>query len=445
MVYLRQMFQALRRTTTRDTRTGDAGVTRLELPKAKLPERRDGIGAETRSHGDSLKGKLHLLISENGAGQLITENTAANVAAVSACVRLLSDMVAMLPIKLFKTTPKGSEEVRDHPAARVMATPGDLHTSFELRSLMETGKGYGGNGYARVYRAADGSPQELEWLKPCDVEPERIKGNRFVNYKINGITTALTRYDIIHVRCFSQDGIKGMSPIAHLRNAIGTSLAQSNAAGSLMKNGTAFPGYLTSPDSITKEKLDDARAEWQAKYTTAANKGTIPMLWGGWEFRQTNGMSMVDAQFVESRRFELQEIARWYGIPSFLIGDSTASTTWGSGITEQKLGFLTFCLEPHLEGWEQSLDYTLLTPDERAAGYYFKFNRRALLQAAPEAQANFLQTMRSIGVYSINDCRSYLDENELDDETIGGDYTRPLNNTGGATPATKAEPALTAP
>jgi HK97 family phage portal protein len=123
-----------------------------------------------------------------------------------------------------------------------------------------------------------------------------------------------------------------------------------------------------------------------------------------------------------------------------MIGDSTASTSWGTGIAEQKLGFLTFSLEPHLKGWEQSLDYTLLTVNEREAGYYFKFNRRALLQAAPAAQAAFLQSMRSIGVYSINDCRSYLDENELDDATIGDDYTRPLNNTGGVSPTQTAAP-----
>ena len=407
-----------------------------------LPIRRDQAAqAEHRSHADTLNGKLQLIISEaNGAGQIVNEHTAANVAAVSACVRLFADMVAMLPIKLYKTTDKGSEEVTAHPAARVMSTPGDLHTSFELRSLMETGKGYGGNGYARVYRSASGNPGELEWLKPCDVLSERLKGNRFINYKISGVGGSFTRYDIIHVRWLSQDGICGMSPIRQLRNAIGTSLSQSNAAGNLVRNGTVFPGYLTSPATLTKDQLADARSEWESNYVSGNNKGRMPILWGDWQFKQTNGMSMVDAQFIESRRFELQEIARWYGIPSFMIGDSTASTSWGTGIAEQKLGFLTFSLEPHLKGWEQSLDYTLLTVNEREAGYYFKFNRRALLQAAPAAQAAFLQSMRSIGVYSINDCRSYLDENELDDATIGDDYTRPLNNTGGVSPTQTAAP-----
>lgn len=421
----------------------DLRVVSEPIPIGKsLPIRRDQAAqAEKRSHADTLNGKLQLIISEaNGAGQIVNEHTAANVAAVSACVRLFADMVAMLPIKLYKTTPKGSEEVTAHPAARVMSTPGDLHTSFELRSLMETGKGYGGNGYARVYRSASGNPGELEWLKPCDVLPERLKGNRFINYKISGVGGSFTRYDIIHVRWLSQDGICGMSPIRQLRNAIGTSLSQSNAAGNLVRNGTVFPGYLTSPATLTKDQLADARSEWESNYVSGNNKGRMPILWGDWQFKQTNGMSMVDAQFIESRRFELQEIARWYGIPSFMIGDSTASTSWGTGIAEQKLGFLTFSLEPHLKGWEQSLDYTLLTVNEREAGYYFKFNRRALLQAAPAAQAAFLQSMRSIGVYSINDCRSYLDENELDDAAIGDDYTRPLNNTGGVSPTQTAAP-----
>jgi len=135
-------------------------------------------------------------------------------------------------------------------------------------------------------------------------------------------------------------------------------------------------------------------------------------------------MSMVDAQFLESRRFELQEIARIYQIPAFLIGDTTSSTTWGSGIEQQTLGFLNFCLDPHLVAWEQALGITLLSDEELRGGYYFKFDRDELANVALEARANFYQTMRNIGVYSVNDVRAKLNEPLLED---GDDYTQPFN------------------
>jgi HK97 family phage portal protein len=438
------MFQARRRQPKSAIRTDSEQVTRLEVPKFLIPERRaNAAPVETRS-ADTLQGKLSLILSQdNGAGVTITENTAANVAAVTACVGLLSDMIALLPCKLYRKSTAGREEVTDHPSARVMQSPGDLHTSFELRQLMETGKGFGGNGYARVHRAGDGDPQELEWLKPCDVNPQRRAGHRHITYQIQGERNPLTRYDVLHVRGFTMDGVKGCSPIHLLRNAIGTSYAQSQAAGNLIRNGTVFPGYLTSPASLTKTQIEDARSEWEKTLVHGNNKGKMPILWGDWDFKQTNGMTMVDAQFLESRRFELQEIARLYRIPSFLIGDTTASTTWGSGIEQQNLGFLSYSLNPHLVAWEQSLDYTLLTEIEKREGYYFKFNRAALMQVALQAQAEFFTKMRGIGVLNVNEIRNLMELNDLENAEIGEDYTLPLNNTGGA--QSSATPTETTP
>jgi HK97 family phage portal protein len=397
-----------------------------------LPNRRDQ--AETRAHPDSLTGKLSLILDQsNGAGVTVTEKTASSVSAVTACVGLLADMIGSLPIKLYRKTPAGREEVPDHPAAFVVDSPGDMHTSFELRQLMETGKGFNGNGYARVHRAGDGTPMELEWLCPHNVEPQKVANQRMLLFQVEGVRQPLTRYDVLYVRnSLSLDGVKGCSPIHLLRNPIGTSIAQSQAAGNLVKNGTNFPGVLTSPQEMKADQIKDAREEWEKSYVNGNNKGKTPILWGDWKYQQTNGMTMTDAQFLESRRFEIQEIARAFRIPSFLIGDSTASTTWGSGIEQQNLGFLSYSLNPHLIAWEQSLNYTLLTTPERRAGLYFKFSRAALMQVALAAQAEFYSKMRSIGVMNINEIRNLMEMNDLDNDAIGEDYTLPLNNTGGA-------------
>jgi HK97 family phage portal protein len=347
-------------------------------------------------------------------------------------------MIAKLPIYLYQDTPEGPIEISDHPAFSVVSKmPSDLHTPFELRQLMETGKGLGGNGYARVFRDGSGDPISLQWLEPCYVSPRLVKrpnGERFVAYYVEGETMPLTRYDILHVRGFSKDGVCGLSPIRLLRESIGTALAQTEAAGRLMRDGTQFPGFLVAQQSLKADVLADARDEFQRNYGGPQNAGKVPVLNGNFDFKQTNGMSMVDAQFIESRRFELQEIARLYRIPAFMVGDTTASTTWGSGIEQQTLGFLNFSLDPHLVSWEQSLGHTLLTTEEMRKGYYFRFDRDQLANVALEARANFFQTMRNIGVFSPNDIRAKLEEPLISAEEGGDSYGMPLASNAGAAP-----------
>ena len=133
-----------------------------------------------------------------------------------------------------------------------------MHTSFELRQLMETGKGLGGNGYARVYRDAFGDPRSIQWLAPCDVEPRLLQrggSEKMVVYHVQGEKEPLTRYDIIHVRGFSRDGYTGLSPIRLLRDSIGTALTQTAAAGKLMKNGAKFPGVLGTDQTLKLDQL----------------------------------------------------------------------------------------------------------------------------------------------------------------------------------------------
>ncbi|GAA5124639.1 phage portal protein [Luteolibacter yonseiensis] len=414
-----------------------APLQQREFPNRRnIPEKRSSVTEVV----DLKSGRYaEIFGTASAAGVPVNESTALGVSAVTACVDLLSGMIAKLPIFLYRDTPQGPEEVTNHPAIRLIGSyPSDLQTSFELRQLMEIGKGLGGNGYARVFRDAFGDPYSIQWLEPCKVSPqlvERSNGERLVVYQVDGKT--LTRYDIIHVRGFSRDGVNGISPIRMLRESIGNALSQTKKAGDLMRNGTQFPGFLVTPQSISPDKLKDARDEWDKNYR-GGNTGRIPMIHGGWDFKATNGMSMADAQFLDSRRFELQEIARLYRIPSFLIGDSTSSTTWGSGIEQQTLGFLNFSLDPHLVAWEQSLGITLLTTEEQKAGFYFRFDRDQLANVALQAKAAFYQTMRNIGVYSANDIRRKMDEPVISAADGGDDYGRPFNASGG-TPQEKPE------
>jgi len=142
------------------------------------------------------------------------------------------------------------------------------------------------------------------------------------------------------------------------------------------------------------------------------------------------------------RRFELQEIARFYGVPTSLIGDTTNATSFGSGIEQMTLGFLNFCLDPHLKAWEQSLAMTLLTTAEQRGGYYFRFDRDELANVALEARAAFFETMRMTGVYSVNDIRAKMDEPLLTDEQGGNNYSLPFNNQGGVKSPAEPQPTI---
>jgi len=425
-----------------DSRTsgGDQALPTVKLqPIGKnLPEKRSSY----EQVGDLLGGRIvQILGNPSASGANVNENNSLTVAAVTACVSLIADMVAKLPIYLYRPTRNGPEEVKNHPAIQLVGgIPSDLHTSFELRQLMETGKGLGGNGYARVWRDSSFRPRSIEWLAPCDVEPKMVKrasGEKFVAYEVSGVKEVLNRSDIVHVRQLSKDGVRGLSPITLLRDSIGTAMTQTEAAGKLMQNGARFPGFLTTQSVLSQDKIDDAREQWEAKYSGAANAGRIPILNGIFDFKQTNGMSMADAQFIESRRFELQEIARIYRIPPFMIGDSTASN-WGTGIEQQTLGFLNFCLDPHLRGWEQSLAFTLLTVAEQKEGYYFQFDRDELANVALEARANFYKAMREMKVLSANDVRAELGYQNIPEDQGGDDYENPAINYGNQT---EPEPA----
>lgn len=400
------------------------------------------LRAEKRGFFSTERAYNELLGVATKSGATVNDRTAQGVPAVVACVGVLADMVALLPCKLYRRNDDGSAvEVTNHPAARIVnTTPNQTNTAFELRQLMQSGVGFGGNGYARVYRDAYFEPVELEWLKPSDVQLEYLKAKRFTAYHINGQREPLNRSDIIHVRGLSSNGITGISPVAAMRETIGLQITQREHSASTFKNGARFGGFLRAPQNLDKDKLEATRREWDSKQAGAANAGKNPILGAGWEYVSVNGMTMADAEFLDSRKFERAEIAMWYRVPGVIIGDNEKSTSWGTGIEQINLGFLNYCLNPWLVNWEQSLSFTLLTVEEQAAGYYFSFNRRALLQVALEAQANFLKTMREIGAYSVNDVRRRVGDNPIPD-AIGDNYELGFNSSGKASaPTAKTQP-----
>lgn len=375
--------------------------------------------------------------STTSSGARVGESTAMGLPVVQACVGIMADMVGLLPCKLYRKTDSGREEMADHPAnVLISGTPNGHHTAFEFRRFVHTGVGMGGNGYARVYRDGFYEPVRIEPLLPCDVKPEQLSDKRIV-YRVQGERALLTRADIIHVPGLSTDGVMGISPIRTLRESMGLALTMQEQAGRMFKNGAQFGGYIEAPQGTKPETLQAMSDQWERRHAGAHNAGKTPWLLNGTKYTAVQGMTMQDAEFLSSRRFQIEEIARAYRVPLFLLNSTDKSTTWGSGLEQMNQGFLQYSLNPWLVCWEQALGITLLTASELSDGYYFKFNRGALLQATLEAQANFFQAMRNIAVYSPNDIRRKLDENDIE----GGDsYDLPFNGQGGVAAKPDSQP-----
>jgi len=395
--------------------------------------------AQTRSFGAGTFAEL--LGARSSGGVAVTPGTALGLPAVASCVRLISEMVARLPIALCRQSEAGPQDCRAHPAHQVVNFPSELHHSFGFRRLVMTGVLLGGNGYARVHRDAQGEPQELEWLSPQRVKVERLTGKRFLSYRIEGEGGLFTSRDILHLRGLSTDGVRGLSPITLLRESIGTSLSLRERASGLLDRSAQFNGVVKMPPEATPEQVAQMREFWTRGHQGRGTEGIVPILQGA-EFQAIGGMSAVDAEFLENRVFELQEIARLYGVPAFLIGD-TAATTWGSGIEQLNLGFIHYCLDPWLINFEQALGATLLTRAELKSGYFFKFDREELGTQTLPSQSAFITSMRHAGVFSANDAREWLGYRRKDSAGMDDYQTIPVG--GGPVAPSEDNPAAQAP
>ncbi len=410
--------------TAHDLLSEDEARTKRAVGSAALEKRNRPFAVSEPT------GLIDFLGAKSVAGANVSEATALTESAVNACVGILADMIGTLPVKLYQKTADGREEAVEHPASELITvSPNGHHTPFEFRRSLQVGCGLGGNGYALVKRDANFRPIAINRIAPSKVHVKTLPDGSPV-YQVEGIDRLLTRKDVLHVCGLGTDGLTGLSPIRMLREDIGLALTQREEAGRIYSNGARFPGILVSPAAVNGEKLKEVREAWDARHAGTFNSGRTPVLHGGWDYKSAEGMTLADAEFLASRAFSVETIARYYRIPLHLLQSTQKTTSWGTGLEQMNQATLTFTVNPWLVNWEQSLGMTLLTAAEQRAGLYFKFNRNALLQATTEARANYYRVMRDIGALSINDVRRREEENDLPDN-IGDNYMQPFNGSGG--------------
>jgi HK97 family phage portal protein len=368
------------------------------------------------------------------SGIAVGPDNARGNAAVYAAVDLRSSQLAQLPLKLYRRSGTQREEVTDRAAARVIRRPCGAQTSFLWRAWGSACVDMRGNYFGRVLRDQFFEPRAIIPIPPAEHPQPYITDSGDVVFRYRGEN--LTRAEILHIPALdTSDGLCGVSPISRLRDTVGMALATQQQAARFMANDATPPIALKSPGKLDETQMNNLRSQWVARQG-GHNRGKPAVLQGGLEIQQI-GFNARDTQLLESREFDVQEIARIFRVPKELINGSGASS-WGSGIDSLIEGFVKFTIAPLCVHWEEMLNLTLLTEREQEEGYYFAFNLDALLRGNLKARAEALKIMRENGIISANEWRRLEELNDLPD-TIGDVYLQPLNYVPAGSPAASGQ------
>ena len=404
---------------------------------------RDHPNVENKTVGSSYS----FYMGGSTAGKSVNERSAMQMTAVYACVRILSEAVAGLPLHLYRYKDDGGKEkVIDH---LLHDEPNKEMSSFIFRETLMTHLLLWGNAYAQIIRNGKGEIIALYPLMPNKMKVDRGEdGELYYIYSRStdeanakeDSTVVLTPREVLHIPGLGFDGLVGYSPIAMAKNAIGLAIATEEYGAKFFANGAAPSGVLEHPGTIKDPAR--LRENWNSTFGGSANSGKVAVLEEGMKYTPIS-ISPEQAQFLETRKFQINEIARIFRIPPHMVGDLEKSSF--SNIEQQSLEFVKYTLDPWIIRWEQSLSRSLLTPDEKKT-YFFKFNLEGLLRGDYASRMNGYATARQNGWMSANDIRELENLDKIPAE-LGGDLylingnMLPLNNAGAYANTNKEEEA----
>lgn len=359
------------------------------------------------------------------SGKPVNEYTAMQMTAVYSCVRILAEAVAGLPLHLYKYNASGGKEkALSHPLYFVLHDePNPEMSSFVFRETLMTHLLLWGNAYAQIIRNGKGEVIALYPLMPNRMSVDRdSSGALYYTYTrysdeaptMNGMTVILRPSDVFHIPGLGFDGLVGYSPIAMAKNAIGMAIACEEYGAKFFANGAAPGGVLEHPGTIKDPQK--VRDSWNAAYQGSSNSHRVAVLEEGMKY-QPIGISPEQAQFLETRKFQINEIARIFRVPPHMVGDLEKSSF--SNIEQQSLEFVKYTLDPWVIRWEQAISRALLRPDEKKL-YFAKFNVDGLLRGDYVSRMNGYATARQNGWMSANDIRELENLDQIPPE-LGGD------------------------
>lgn len=349
--------------------------------------------------------------SANDAGVEVTPKAVMQLDAAWACVRLISETIATLPLSMYERTPAGKRLASQHPLHFIIhdqpnsdSTASVFWEAMVVSMLLRTG--------GRAEKLYVGPKLVgLAFLDPNKLVCNRDAAGRkrFSYPKSNGEMRVIPEDRIWTIPGFTLDGVNGVSVISYGAKVFGSAIAADKAAAQTFKNGLLQTIYY----KMTNFLKPDQRAEFKKNLAGSIERGEAPLLEGGTD-AGTLGIKPSDAQLLESRAFSVEAICRWFRVPPWMVGHTEKSSSWGTGIEQQMIGFLTFTLGPWLRRIEQAISKDLLTPAERVR-YYPKFAVEGLLRADSAGRASFYGAMVNNGILTRDEVR------ELEDrEPMGG-------------------------
>ena len=359
------------------------------------------------------------------SGKAVTERSAMQMTAVYSCVRILAEAVAGLPLNLYRYTEDGGKEKAiDHPLYLLLHDePNPEMSSFVFRETLMTHLLLWGNAYAQIIRNGKGEVIALYPLMPNKMSVDRgSQGQLYYTYqrgtdealRDKNQTAILRPSDVLHIPGLGFDGLVGYSPIAMAKNAIGMAIACEEYGAKFFANGAAPGGVLEHPGTIKDPQR--VRESWQSTFGGSGNANKIAVLEEGMKYTPI-GISPEQAQFLETRKFQINEIARIFRVPPHMVGDLEKSSF--SNIEQQSLEFVKYTLDPWVTRWEQSIQRSLLTQEEKTT-YFVKFNLEGLLRGDYQSRMNGYATARQNGWMSANDIRELENLDRIPAEE-GGD------------------------
>jgi HK97 family phage portal protein len=362
----------------------------------------------------------------SGSGQLVTPATAMRVSAVYACVQVISQTVGQLPLVLYRRTAKGKEKAVNHPLYHLVGSkPNGFNNSMSFREMLTAHNCLRGNSFAFINRVGNGRVYELLPLHSDTVGVYRDPWTWEVTYQINqrkGINGIYGPRDVFHLMGMTLNGYQGVTPLTYARETIGLSMATEQHGSRLFKNGARPAGVLTHPKKLSDPAFDRLKEDLENNFS-GENAHKAMLLEDGMTWAPVT-MTSDDAQFLETRQFQIPEIARFWRMPLHKIQDMSASTN--NNIEQQALEFLTDCMMPWFVRWEQSLNTQLLTVDEQKE-YFFKFDVDDILRADMKSRFEAYASAVTSRIFNPNECR---EKEDMDPYEGGDEYANPAITPG---------------
>ena len=368
---------------------------------------------------DSVSAAPSFFFGTSGSGKAVNATTAIQLSTVYACVRVISETVASLPLGVYEATDAGNRKATDHPLYRLLHDePNTEMTSFILREVMLGHLLLWGNSYCQIIRTGRNKITGLYPLLPDKMTVDRDK-NGVLTYTYStasGQTVVLAPADVLHIPGLGFDGVMGYSPIALEKNAIGLGIASEEYGSKFFSNGARPSGILTHPNTVKNPKA--LRESWNAAYGGSSNANRVAILEEGMRFEPI-AIPNNEAQFLETRKFQVDEICRIFRVPRHLVGNLEHATF--SNIEHQSIDFAVHTIRPWLVRIEQSMNRALFSEQEKER-FYVQFNIDGLMRGDYKSRMEGYAIARQNGWMSANDIRALENQNPIPANQGGDAY-----------------------